>query len=133
MRISDWSSDVCASDLVAHYLIGKANRLCPSTMLRMVPLPVPGRIGNVRSPPQSRRRASMPRRAQPVDLLRLAHDQPREPAYDTRQPPGHLADGPFHPVAINHVPSPQIARAYVRDTVCTYVSISLVTVALHKT
>src|SRR3546814_2242678 len=37
----------------AHYLIGKANRLCPSTMLRMVPLPVPGRIGNVRSPSQT--------------------------------------------------------------------------------
>src|SRR3546814_15802331 len=27
---------------------------CPSTMLRMVPLPQRGRIGNVRSPPQSR-------------------------------------------------------------------------------
>src|SRR3546814_20173654 len=43
MRISDWSSDVCSSDLLA----------CPSTMLRMVPLPRWGRNG--RSPPQSRR------------------------------------------------------------------------------
>src|SRR3546814_8695591 len=81
MRISDWSSDVCSSDLihailprrgrgttrrvveghrrltrrarlngphisgkgaVTHYLIGKANRLCPTTMLRMVPLPQGG-------------------------------------------------------------------------------------------
>jgi hypothetical protein len=25
---------------------GKVNRRCPSTMLRMVPLPVPGRIGD---------------------------------------------------------------------------------------
>src|SRR3546814_7332080 len=42
MRISDWSSDVCSSDL------------------RMVPLPVPGRIGDGSSPTQSRQTKSPP-------------------------------------------------------------------------
>ncbi len=34
----------------------------PSTMLRMVPLPVPGRIASVRSPPQSRHRQAAKKR-----------------------------------------------------------------------
>src|SRR3546814_10977043 len=49
-------------------------------------------------------RSGNPRRAQPVDLLRLLRDQPRKEAREPRQALGHLADRHMPPVAVDCVP-----------------------------
>src|SRR3546814_19742314 len=108
MRISDWSSDVCSSDLPgaghrAHGL-GVASGL--------------GRVGELRAaeegePPRPDRAGS--RRADGLPGTQHV-PRPHEPAY-----PG------------GRVRSAEIGRAPCRESVCKYVSISVVAVPLKKT
>src|SRR3546814_18048092 len=103
MRISDWSSDVCSSDLQRRK--DACERTCPSTILRMVPLPVPGRIlGIIRRapcPPRAPRLGAAGHRA----TLPSIGDMPTpDPLIPPSSPPP--ATPPTLPTATPHRPPP---------------------------
>src|SRR3546814_21106563 len=103
MRISDWSSDVCSSDLIWHSPAplpcgtSQAPHACPPPRLH----PRPTRSSNCTCP-------------------NPAHDQPRPYTIGRRAPCPQAC------------PSQELGRASCRERVCQYVSISVVAVSLKK-
>src|SRR3546814_16027937 len=110
MRISDWSSDVCSSDLPLNYALGlaRAARAAGATIHEQSPaleiVRTNGKPG-VRTPKGSVR----------ADYLVLACN-------------GHL--GNLEP---RIAPAITIGRALCRERVCQYVSIAVVAGSLKKT
>src|SRR3546814_19858703 len=108
MRISDWSSDVCSSDLDAEHLANLAGPF--DAHLRLLELRLGVEIGN---------RGNVFRIVGPLPAVSVAERVLRELWRDT------AAEILTEPA--------QIGRGSCRERVCQYVLISVVAVAFKKT
>src|SRR3546814_17452087 len=105
MRISDWSSDVCSSDLLKH-----------QPLMRRV-------VGN---------QAAKPRGIGIIDLNAARQIEPRRRIMRGDQSP--LDSVRIGERCLHGVPPPEaIGSASCRESVCKYASISVVGVSLKKT
>src|SRR3546814_13394202 len=108
MRISDWSSDVCSSDLVEPRGIIGERGVAPGLHPRDDRRDVGGHIGIALAPIIDQR----------VELGREAGVGGVKP--------------PHHPALLPDGSVQQIGRASCRERVCQYVKISVVAVSLNK-
>src|SRR3546814_19362733 len=119
MRISDWSSDVCSSDLLKKALSdGEAA------------------LSGKQADEKQRLHAKKAVKAATTKLARLEKGLAKAPgtiAYARKRldkPATEMATTPG-PARDAHIP-PEIGRASCRERVCQYVSISVVAVSLQK-
>src|SRR3546814_19187871 len=119
MRISDWSSDVCSSDLEARYAVVLNHEVGKQAAIRVGAHAVEGSFGN-------RRRKAIRFFALYININQFVGDRQRGPIevmYPAVAQPYGVADGRFidreryHRTALQH----EIGRASCRESVCQYV------------